>query len=190
MTEPITAPELLPLRTAIGRVQRGTPVRGDKLLVLRQAPALLAALDQLHGEREAASDRLAAIVNERDDLRDEVKRLRAELAAGMSSQHGAELLAEVEKLRRELAEYRASDRRLRDLAQAALDEKNAARADAANRLAEARKDARSRVLDVAQTRVHRAFFDADLDGRDLNAMTVAELTAFVMTAIHGEDADG
>lgn len=37
----------------------------------------------------------------------------------------------------------------------------------------------------AEDRVHRAFADADVEGVDLNAMTVAELTAFVMAAING-----
>lgn len=39
----------------------------------------------------------------------------------------------------------------------------------------------------AEDRVHRAFADADVEGVDLNAMTVAELTAFVMAAINGGD---
>ncbi|REF00247.1 hypothetical protein [Thermomonospora umbrina] len=52
--EPITGPDLLALRAAIARANDPTlnykGVRGDRSLVLRQTPALLALVDALRAE--------------------------------------------------------------------------------------------------------------------------------------------
>jgi hypothetical protein len=56
----------------------------------------------------------------------------------------------------------------------------------AEKLTAVRAEMEREVLADVETRVYRSFMAADEDNTDLNAMTVPELTALVMTAIRGE----
>jgi hypothetical protein len=56
MSEPISGPDLFTLRAAIARVEQYGGVRGDRPLILRQAPALLADRDRLAEQLKAIKD--------------------------------------------------------------------------------------------------------------------------------------
>jgi hypothetical protein len=97
--------------------------------------------------------------------------------------------AEIERLESETCALADA----RDAARAARDGAERERAEAIERLLDDLQRGRFQYLraglDEAETRVLQAFTDADAEGRDLSAMTAAELTTFVMAAIKKEGSE-
>lgn len=89
---------------------------------------------------------------------------------------------EVERLRAELKRAKEIERQRDHLRDRWRDE------HVLRKQAEAERDRQRERAPSIETLVHRAFADSDVEGLDLNAMTVQELTALVMGAIRGTEA--
>ncbi|WP_433465732.1 hypothetical protein [Spirillospora sp. CA-128828] len=175
----------------------------------QDVPALLDEVERLRAERDNAWNvvregaanmraQLATVRDERDEartlagVRGEAERDRlAEQAAGWEQKAAAltEQRDEATKARdAACAQAKRADELLvtayNDLCEAVGKRRTTLRG--AIKHAAAVRTERDRLVEQLtgiEARVFRAFVDSDIEGDDLNAMTVQELTAFVMTAI-------